>query len=190
MSHTAFARARRTAHAVARRRTDRGAVAVEFALVLPVLVMLLLGTVTTGLVYSDHLSIANAAREGGRFGSAVNFCGASTCTVADTTQWADSVQARVRQAYYNSGSTLSASQVCVLLVNSSGTLATPTLQGSACSANVPANPTTIPSGSCLVKVWVKKPARIDLAVVSIPSFNIAATSVSFYGRVTGACTAN
>ena len=68
--------ARRLAHAPLhprRVRDESGAVAVEFALILPILVMLLLGVTTTGLVYSDHLAITNAAREGGRFGSAVNY---------------------------------------------------------------------------------------------------------------------
>jgi Flp pilus assembly protein TadG len=167
-------------------RDESGAVAVEFALILPILVMLLLGVTTTGMVYSDHLAITNAAREGGRFGSAVNYN-------TNATQWADNVQTRVQQAYYNAGSTLTTSQICVQLVNPAATpsvVATPTNQGTTCSGNVPGNPTPTPSGSCLVKVWVKKPARINLGVFAIPSFNIAATSVSFYGRVTGSCSAN
>lgn len=177
--------ARCRAHPLRPRRVrgESGAVAVEFALILPILVMLLLGVTTTGMVYSDHLAITNAAREGGRFGSAVDYN-------TNATQWADNVQTRVQQAYYNSASALTTSQVCVLLVSSTSTLATPTTQGSTCSGNVPGNPSSMPSGSCLVKVWVRKPGKIDLGVFSIPSFNIGATSVTFYGRVTGSCTAN
>jgi Flp pilus assembly protein TadG len=179
------ARRRADAPRLRRVRDDSGAVAVEFALILPILVMLLLGVTTAGLTYSDHLAITNAAREGGRFGSAVNYDGIAT-------QWADSVQTRVQQAYYNSGSTLTTSQICVQLVNpaaSPSVVASPTAQGSTCSSNVPTNPSVVPGGSCLVKVWVKKPAKIELGVFSIPSFNIAATSVSYYGRVSGSCTA-
>ena len=60
--------AQRRAHALRPRRVrdESGAVAVEFALILPILVMLLLGVTTAGLTYSDHLAITNAAREGGR----------------------------------------------------------------------------------------------------------------------------
>jgi len=177
------------ARAVARRRDESGAVAVEFALILPILVMLLLGVTTTGLAYSDHLAITNAAREAGRFGSAVDYSsGAAT--------WANNVQSRVQQTYYNAGTTLSLSQICVQLVNpavaapAGPVLASPTTQGAACSSNVPANPSVVPAGSCLVKVWVKKPATINLGIFTVPSFNISATSVSFYGRYTGKCTAN
>jgi Flp pilus assembly protein TadG len=167
-------------------RAEAGASAVEFALVLPLLVMLLLGVTTSGLAYSDHLAITNAVREGGRFGSAVDWS-------TNSTQWANDVQTRVQQAYYNEGSTLSTSQICVQLVNPTATpsvVAVPTTQGSTCSASVPGNPSTVPSNSCLVKVWVKKPARIDIGIAAIPSFNIGATSVSYYGRVSGSCSAS
>lgn len=49
-----------------RRADDRGAVMVEFALVLPLLVMLLVGIVQFGLAYSAQVSISGAAREGAR----------------------------------------------------------------------------------------------------------------------------
>ena len=48
---------------------ERGAVAVEFALVLPLLVMLLLGIATTGLSYTHAIGVTNAVREGARFGA-------------------------------------------------------------------------------------------------------------------------
>ena len=50
-------------------RDERGAALVEFALVLPVFLMLLLGMMTGGLAYSRKLSVAQAAREGARFGA-------------------------------------------------------------------------------------------------------------------------
>ena len=45
-------------------RSQDGAVAVEFALVLPVLVMLLLGVTTTGISYSHAIGAASAAKGG------------------------------------------------------------------------------------------------------------------------------
>ena len=47
-------------------KRDRGAVMVEFALVLPLLVMLLVGIIQFGLAYSAQVSISGAAREGAR----------------------------------------------------------------------------------------------------------------------------
>lgn len=53
-----------------RRRPDEaGASLVEFALVLPLFMMLILGMFTGGLAYSRKLSIAQAAREGARYGA-------------------------------------------------------------------------------------------------------------------------
>ena len=160
--------------------TERGAVAVEFALVLPMLVMLLLGMISTGLTYSDHLAITNASREAARFGAAVNYSTGATA-------WADAVQARAQQTYANGSSTLSATQVCVQLESSTGTvLATPTNQGTSCGAT-PSSPAGLQSGTCVVKVWVRKPAKINLGIVDLPSFNITARSVSYYGRAVSSC---
>src|SRR5687768_13274185 len=50
-------------------RGESGAALVEFALVLPVFLMLLLGMMTGGLAYSRKLSVAQAAREGARYGA-------------------------------------------------------------------------------------------------------------------------
>lgn len=48
---------------------DRGAAAVEFALVLPVLVMLLLGIIDFGMVTNAQAIMGNAARDGARAAS-------------------------------------------------------------------------------------------------------------------------
>lgn len=48
------------------RRRERGAAAVEFALVLPVLLLLVLGLVEFSRVYNIQISLSNAAREGAR----------------------------------------------------------------------------------------------------------------------------
>lgn len=45
---------------------DRGAVAVEFALVLPVLLLALVGVVEFGRVFNAQIVLTNAAREGAR----------------------------------------------------------------------------------------------------------------------------
>ena len=48
---------------------EAGASLVEFALVLPVFLMVVLGMMTGGLAYSRKLSVAQAAREGARYGA-------------------------------------------------------------------------------------------------------------------------
>ncbi len=51
-----------------RRQGEEGAAAVEFALVLPILVVLLLGMMEFGLVFYRQQVITNASREGARAG--------------------------------------------------------------------------------------------------------------------------
>lgn len=49
-----------------RERSERGAVAVEFAIVLPVLLALVMGIMEFGRAFNTQLSLTNAAREGVR----------------------------------------------------------------------------------------------------------------------------
>ncbi|MEX0658940.1 MAG: TadE/TadG family type IV pilus assembly protein [Egibacteraceae bacterium] len=46
--------------------SDRGAAALEFALVLPLLLLLIFGTVDFAMAYQRHVTLAHAAREGVR----------------------------------------------------------------------------------------------------------------------------
>ena len=46
---------------------QKGAVAVEFAIILPILALLLLGTMEVGSITRDYQVLQNAAREGARF---------------------------------------------------------------------------------------------------------------------------
>nr|WP_300151844.1 TadE/TadG family type IV pilus assembly protein [Propionicimonas sp.] len=51
------------------RKCERGAAALEFAIVLPVLLLLLVGIVDFGMVMGAQTQVANAAREGARAGA-------------------------------------------------------------------------------------------------------------------------
>jgi Flp pilus assembly protein TadG len=51
-----------------RRRREAGAAAVEFGLILPLLLILLLGIMDYGYLFFVQLSVTNAAREGARAG--------------------------------------------------------------------------------------------------------------------------
>lgn len=46
--------------------SERGAAAVEFAILLPLLLLLVLGTIEFGRVYNAQITLTNAAREGVR----------------------------------------------------------------------------------------------------------------------------
>ncbi len=49
-----------------KRNSERGAVAVEFAIILPVLILILMGIVEYGRAYNVQMSLTQAAREGVR----------------------------------------------------------------------------------------------------------------------------
>jgi Flp pilus assembly protein TadG len=49
-----------------RKNRERGAVAVEFAIILPVLLLLIMGIIEFGRVYNTQISLTHAAREGVR----------------------------------------------------------------------------------------------------------------------------
>jgi len=52
-------------------KNEKGASAVEFALILPILVILVFGIIEFGIAYNNYISITHAAREGARL-AAVN----------------------------------------------------------------------------------------------------------------------
>lgn len=48
---------------------ERGAALVELAFALPILIMLAVGLVSSGIAYNNQLALTHAAREGGRYGA-------------------------------------------------------------------------------------------------------------------------
>jgi hypothetical protein len=153
-------------------RGDGGTAAVEFALVFPLVATLLFGFVWTGLAYADHIAVNNAVREAARYG-------ASTDATSLTT-WRSSVKDRVQQVYANGESSLSDSQICVRLVNGSGTVTE--LLGADCGSPPSSWPPTIPTGSCVVEVWAQKPRTISLIIFPDMHVDIGGNSIAYYGR--------
>ena len=154
-----------------RPRGEQGASAVEFALVTPLLLMILFGIISTGMTFADHLAATNATREGARYGAATNM---------SQPGWATSVKERVRQVYFNAGETVTDDQICVKLVTAAG--ATPAQSiGSNCGS-APSPPTGMAAGSCAVLVWMERPATIELIAFPALTFHIGAESVAFYSR--------
>jgi Flp pilus assembly protein TadG len=173
-----FATPRMSRGTQAHRRGEGGAVAVEFALILPLLGMLLLGIITFGLTYSNHLALTNTVREGARLGA----------TAANTAAWGSSVRDRTVDLYGDATNPLPTANVCALLIQKTAA-ATTVLESSdaACAAGstaagaVPATPTSIPDDACFVKVWAEMPAKLSWLLAS-SDITLRAESVSAYDR--------
>ena len=167
------------------RRTDRGAAAVEFALILSLLVMLVFGIITAGLSYTRAIGLSNAVREASRFGA--------TASTASGT-WANDVVSRVRNTQFDDGTDVSTSgtAVCVQLYKV-GTGASTIAGTSACStsANTPAlDATSAPSlagiapGTCVVSVWAARNFTISVLIAPAWNSTVVRSSVALYERGT------
>lgn len=91
---------------------DRGATLIEFALVFPLLVMLIVGMVSAGSAYNQKLQITHAVREGARFAATVS----PGQSFANGESWARNVRDLVVE---RSAGDLVTDQVCVALVEGS-----------------------------------------------------------------------
>lgn len=66
-------------------RRQEGVAAVEFAIIMPVALLIVVGTIQFGIIYSQYQVLQGAAREGARCAS-VQAGGFATCNVATTVQ--------------------------------------------------------------------------------------------------------
>ena len=144
------------------RDDERGAGLVEFALVLPLLMMLVLGLVSGGIAYNRKISITNAVREGTRYGATL------TCSAACVSggAWISQVKARVAEV---SGGELSASDVCAWVGTASGTVQ--------CGQADPPGA----GGTMVVKVSASKGAELD-AIFFRRNLTLTSKSTARYER--------
>jgi Flp pilus assembly protein TadG len=119
---------------------------VELALILPIVIALVLGTITGGIAYFRKITVLDSAREGARYGASLK--------IADYGTWQADVQARVAQI---SGGLITASQVCAALV-------VPTGSDTTCGVTDPAGASTDPivnAPASIVKVSVSVPTSVQ-----------------------------
>ena len=130
-------------------RNEVGASAVEFALVAPLLIALLIGITTAGLTWNRSVSMNESVREGSRFGA----------TTLSSASWGNLVRDRVVAL---SADGLTTGQVCASLMKGPGL--TP-VQTSTCTITAPVVPVAISSAlastDCLVVVWAQRPSSIS-----------------------------
>ena len=115
------------AHLVRRAATDRaegGQGIVEFALIVPVFITLLLGMLEFGFVFDENLTLEYASREGARVGSAlVDGGGSPGCTTVD-----NQIIAAVERVLTSDGSRITlerVGQIRIYLATATGSEAGP-----------------------------------------------------------------
>ena len=132
------------------RRSESGAVAVEFALIVPLLIALLLAIITGGVAFSRSVSLNDAVRAGARVGA----------TTINDASWANAVQTSTANS---SADGLGTSDVCVQLVSGGGVVK----QSSSCTLSpVPATPAGIAATDCVVKVWSQREVEFNAFFVN------------------------
>ena len=78
-------------------RTQRAQAIVEFALVLPILMMMLVGIMEVGRLIYTYAAVNNASREAARYGSAIGFDDTGTHLKY---QYCDGIKDRARRSAY------------------------------------------------------------------------------------------
>lgn len=126
----------------ARRRKERGATAVEFALLFPLFVMLAFGTISFGFAFERWINVTQAAREASRFAATYPI------PAGGVSNWLTDVTTVAKEAAGIGASTpLNDYYVCVRFVNRVGPATTPvTTSASSGSLSGATCPTTSSSG--------------------------------------------
>jgi Flp pilus assembly protein TadG len=139
---------------------DEGASALEFALILPLLIVLVFGVLYGGIVLNDQLSVTQAAREGARFGATLPIPAGQNAPDAN---WYAAVRTRAEAA---SAGTLGAQgTVCAWFIPAGGGVLS---SGNPAGCGSP--PGNLVSGDPADRVVVtaQRPGTLNLVLYSFP----------------------
>jgi Flp pilus assembly protein TadG len=175
---------------VCRRLQDDGAAAVEFALILPLFVMLTVGTISAGFAFHTWLSVTHGAQESSRFAATLSVDAAG----GTTDDWLNEVAERAAAASDISmaaGEAEPDTTICVAVVspanipalNSHLTLTADS--GGTLTAGAPATG-PCPQGSSMtgdyVQTYVSRPVSFNY-VLGSARINVASKSVNRFEAV-------
>jgi hypothetical protein len=100
---------------------ERGASAVEFAILAPLFFMLVFGMFSGGTVFYERNNLVNASREGARFGATFAIATYDSSGISSGTLWAEKVRdITIDRGYGDLGATVAGRVVCVAVVEGSG----------------------------------------------------------------------
>jgi hypothetical protein len=104
-------------------RRDSGAALVEFAIVLPLLLIIVFGIISFGFIFNDKLSITTGTREAGRYGATLPVTNFAS-TGSPMQEWLDEIAARaVADATGSLDAGVPGRSICVAYVYPNGSAA-------------------------------------------------------------------
>jgi Flp pilus assembly protein TadG len=152
---------------------ERGTSLVEFAIVLPVFLVIVLGLFSGGVAYNRQIALRNAAREGARYASTVDRAQVFT----NGNNWASNMRDLVVE---RSEGELTSSQVCVALVdNTTGTAQAVDAAHTTAGGTAVCDTSDTTDSGLRVQVTVNAPARIEALVFGY-TVNLKANAVSHF----------
>lgn len=155
-------------------RRDDGAAAVEFALIVPILVLLVFGIIAFGIVFAQNLSLNNAAREAARASVVRQIDGspARTCWEALSRTRAAAVAIGLDPAKVGVTVSLSGTTVCSVAAGSP-------LPASANTAALAKPPCTgsVSGGADQLSVAATFDSRLAIPLWGSPSVTVTGTGV-------------
>ena len=144
---------------------DRGAVLVELAVALPLVVMLILGMVSAGIAFNNQLALTHAAREGGRFAATL-----PVTNFGSMNAWLDAVALGVINDSTGSlGPGVPGHFVCVAYVHPDGLVATDQTTNRIDNAGVITHP--VPASPCFADGRPDSERRVQVEVARDADFN-------------------
>jgi Flp pilus assembly protein TadG len=159
------------------RRDERGGALVEFALVLPLLLTIVLGGISGGTLLSRKQTLTHAAREGARYGAIVASTECQPTSRCGGLTWAQLVRSVVLQRAGSIGST---SQVCVALVTGTGTVVDANPDFTTRSDGLPCYSDGGTDGSTRVQVTITRSGdKINAVFYQVPVTISIETTVKF-----------
>ncbi len=157
-------------------RDDRGASAVEFALLFPVFLLICFGTISGGIVFSDKLAVSQGVREAARYGATLPYDPSSSLS---RTNFLKTVQATAIEYDFE-------------LLGSAGVAYCVAVRSATNEFHLPAGASAEVAGPCPgntgparphVLVFATKPGVFDL-ILARYTFTITSTSVARYEKST------
>lgn len=170
-----------------RLRGEDGANAVEFALILPMFIMLIFGAITAGLALNSRQQLDHASREGVRYGATLPFEAQPCDDSAPFRNWGECVRDRVLATSVGTVQ-LASGGVCITHVAEDGTTnqwiyGPPAVQARIVDSGAPGQHCILENpalNGARVQVKVLTPAAVNAVFFRTGVFDLTARAVARY----------